>query len=291
MSRIGQLLFIFFMTGCATLSGKNRPQPVKLDSPVLLELSGSVNRLEVIRYHFASHKESSVIGKAEKPEIKDEKVEFAVQTTTREVFPTGDVGYLIETVSRVGDIKLHDLAFPEPGEKLEQILTRNARVVKAGEYSPDSIFYLPPIPLPVEPVKVGDTWTMRHQWASDSTGVPLELDMVAILKGIYVCGENDQCADIEISGQVSLPQRIPKLTLDSEITGHLIFAVQHGSIVWSEIRTTEKVAAEKGRSYVVSCMKSFIEKPAAYGWKWDSQLQCDPKSSYENRIPGILAQE
>lgn len=290
MLRIAVLTFIFFTAGCASLNQKDRPQPVKIDKPILLELSGSVNRLEVIRYHFASHKESFA-PKAIIPEVKKENVEFAVQTTTKEVFPGGEVSYMIETLSRKGEVPLHDLAFPEPGEKLEQILTRNARVLKAGEYPPESIFFLPPIPLPVIPVKVGDTWTLKHQWASDSSGVPLELDMVAILKGIYSCGENDQCADIEISGQVALPQKIPNLYLDSEITGHLIFAVQYGSIVWSEIRTVEKVTAEKGKSVVQSCMKSFIEKPSPYVWKWDSTLQCDPGSPFENKIPGILAQD
>ena len=289
MSRILLLIFTFFIIGCATLSGKSRPQPLKLENPILLELSGRVNRLEQIRYHFASHKVSTSAN--EKPEIKDEKVEFTVQTTTKEVYPSGDVSYLIQTIQREGSIPLHDLAFPEPGEKLEQILTRNARVLKAGEYPPESIFFLPPIPLPTEPVKVGDTWTLRHQWASESTDVPLELDMVAILKGVYPCGTDDKCADIEISGQVSLPARLKQVTLDSEIVGHLIFAVEHGSIVWSEIRTTEKVATEKARSVVQSCMKSFIEKPPEYGWKWDSTLSCDPKSGFDNKIPGPLVQE
>ncbi|HEX4922806.1 MAG TPA: hypothetical protein VFV50_01930, partial [Bdellovibrionales bacterium] len=158
MNALVFLLLFALTVACSTLGGK-RPEKLEVDRPIVLELSGSLSRVESIRYHFASKKVSKTGN--EQPETKNERVDFTVQTTTKEVFPGGEVNYIIETKRREGDVPLHDLAFPEPGEKLEQILTRNARVLKAGEYSPDSIFYLPPIPLPVEPVKVGETWALK----------------------------------------------------------------------------------------------------------------------------------
>jgi hypothetical protein len=264
---------------------KGRPTPVTLEKPVLLELSGSLNRQEVLRYFFASHKQSQA-GTA-KPEIKQENVDFEVQTTTKEVFPGGEVSYLVQTLNRKGDVPLHDLAFPEPGERLEQIMTRSGRVLKAGEYPPESIFFLPPIPLPIDAVSVGDTWSLRHRWASDSSGLPLELDLVAIFKSVYACGEGDECADLEISGQVSLPQKVPGLQLESQIEGHMLFAIKYGSVVWSEIRTSEKVIADQTTATIHSCLKSHIKNPENYKWKWDTEIQCDPTTGYQGAVPGV----
>ncbi|HEX4924039.1 MAG TPA: hypothetical protein VFV50_08130, partial [Bdellovibrionales bacterium] len=129
------------------------------------------------------------------------------------------------------------------------------------------------------------------RWASDNSGIPLELDLVAILKGVYACGADDQCADIEISGQVGIPQKIPKLRLDSEITGRMLFAVRHGSIIWSEIRTNERLVADSHESNVSSCMKSRIEEPSAYTWTWDSGVKCEPGESFANMLPGTKASE
>ena len=172
------------LQGCASFSKSSQPEPIKIDRPIWLELSGSLNREELIRYYFASQKKSE----GPKAENKDEKVDFKVKTTTTEVFPNGEVGYLIQTVEKKGDIPLHDLAFPEPGERLDQVLTRSSRVLKAGEHSAQSVFFLPPIPLPF---------------------------------------------------------------------------------------------------VIFSCMKSHIEVPSAYRWKWDSKIECDPSFRGDFNVPGL----
>ena len=69
----------------------------------------------------------------------------------------------IETLSREGVGLLHDLAFPEPGEIIDMEMSpEGTGYVKAGHFPKNSLFYLPPVPLPKEALMVGSYVAFPH---------------------------------------------------------------------------------------------------------------------------------
>ena len=112
--------------------------------------------------------------------------------------------------------------------------------------------------LPGKPVSVGDTWSMVHRWTSLKNGIPLEVDIVSILKNVYDCGEKVRCADIEISGDVRIPMPVSQgVSLESRVMGRLLFGVESGTVIWADIRNQEVTSVLPQLRLVLAWMISF----------------------------------
>jgi hypothetical protein len=215
---------------------------------------------------------------------RTEIVDFGVQTKTTGI-ENKVISTVVKTVRKDGTVDLHDLAFPELGEEIEFETRTNGEVLKAGQYPSHSIFFVPSLPIPDKPVEAGDTWTMEHTWYSGHEHIPLKLDVVGILKGIVPC-EDGYCADIEVSGSVSLVARpaAAGARFDSRVWGRTLFSLKRGDVIWSEMRSREEMTAQPERTFVESCMISQMQVPSPNN---SGSFECDSKEQAVDRIPDL----
>lgn len=195
---------------------------------------------------------------------KTESVDFTVKTAVTDYRPEEKLlRYDVTTVRKDGPVALHDLAFPELSEKIDFIVRSDSgEVLKAGRYSPMSVFFVPSLPMPKRPVSVGDTWALEHAWLSAEDQIPLRLEVIGILKNIQRCPKSDHlCADLELSGSIELV-KMPTAAgarFDSRISGRVMFDLDRGDVLWSEIRSQEDMIVSGERTEVRSCMISQLE--------------------------------
>ena len=236
-----------------------RPESPSGSPPLVsLELKGEPGRKERLWYYSSSVVETREDGQLTRR--KDEDVEFVVESRFKEA-PSGTVLFESETIRKDGPVRLHDLAYPELGDKIEMALEKTRTIKKAGDYPSSSVFFVPPIALPKNPVRVGDTWTLTHAWASMSNGIPLLADLVFIFSSVHPCGEG-RCADLEVSGEVSIAGNVVRnIEFSSQVRGHLLFSIEQGSVVASRIANREEMKAGETVMSVSSCMEGQMQEP------------------------------
>jgi len=265
------------LTGCTSTQGPSRDS-LEPGRQVDLRLRGEPGLVRVTKYYSHSYVRDYEMDQIIKE--KDEIVDFDIVETVKSRTEKGLLEVDTTAKNKDGIVDLHDLAFPEEEEVIKYIYTPKGQVLSAGQYPKESIFYVPPMPLPSTEVEVGDTWEQTSQWVSLKNGIPLSVSVVGILKDLFKCGE-DICADIEISGQVAVPGASQaNISFSSEISGHVFYSVNRGISLWSEIRSTEDLRLENNRTFVKSCVVSQLKKPAGSQSLFRSlKLKCDPKKT------------
>ena len=170
---------------------------------------------------------------------------------------------------------------------MERLVDRGGEVLLAGNFPKDSIFYVPSVPLPKNPVKVGDTWETNYSWRGLKNQVRLQMVVTSVFKALYECSDHNPCAEIEFSGEVSAPD-IPssELKLVNEIRGRILLHTPTGSTIWSEVRNKETIFSGKVRVDVVNCIEGLVEFPEIDRWVWRSQPKCEPNTIIPERLPG-----
>lgn len=249
--------------------------PLKIDDAVTLKLKADPNSRERVMYFHRSHSQS--FENQELRHQREETLEFTSQAETIKVDPEKDqFTQVITVLKKDGNASLRDFAMPEVGEKLEITADSRGRIIKSGDYPQNSIFYVPPVSLPQDPVKVGDTWVMNANWLSLTEMVPYKLEMVSILKGFWTCG-SDQCAEIEVSGAVGFEGPLSQaMAFNSIWRGRLLFAMNAGTIVWARTESEEQLVADKVRRTVDSCLESVLIEPAALKLNGLDKPACEP---------------
>ncbi len=237
-----------------------RFRELKAEGPVQLKLKGEKGGQTKTRYF--SHSHILTFENSQLVRERDEVVEFSILNKYTDVNPSnGDISFVSTAVDKDGSVALNDLAFPEVKEKMEYILTTTGEVLKAGEQPVNSVFYLPPVPLPKSEVEVGDTWELTREWIGKNNGIPLQVKVVAILKSLVDC-EGKTCAVIEVSGNVGvLADEVLASRFASELQGYVLFSIDKGDVLWSRIQSTETLQLPDDSSKVVSCMSSVLIEP------------------------------
>ncbi len=259
------VLATLFTVGCASQRTKTLPESV------VIEMKGKAGESWETEYVSTSRTWSYTEGQL----IRDrtEEVDFTIQTQVRDYDSnSGLLRFEVKTLKKEGVIPLRDLAFPELGETIDYVVQKSGKVLKAGAFRPDSLFYVPSLPIPKGPVQVGDTWSLTHAWISGANHIPLQLEAVGILKAIEGCGKDSICARIEISGGVDVlgaMQKSPLPVLSSEIRGSVLFDVASSDVIWSQIVSEDQMAAGSERTKVLSCMVSWrkgSKRPEPCDW-------------------------
>lgn len=258
------LLCFGLLTGCTSA----RKSTVDTSKPLHLQLGGKVGDVT----HTAFHSESAIQDLEDGQKVRDrhEVLDFLVAQTVIGVRDQ-QIAIRTKTLSKDGTGSLHDLAFPELHQQLDFIYSKSAEVLMVEELPKDSIFYLPPISLPGKPVQVGDTWTMNHSWVSANTGMPLNINLVTIFKDVVDCGKHGPCADLEVAGKVDMLGTSKRAKFDSKIWGRILFAIETGEILWSEVHAKDAFKTAAAETRVRSCMISKILPNA----KSSEKLVCD----------------
>jgi hypothetical protein len=184
------------------------------------------------------------------------------------------IQFKVKTVEKDGTADLHELGFPEMGEAIDYVIRGNGEVLKAGHYPEQSLFFVPALPVPSASVKVGDTWPMDHTWYSAKDGIPLRLQVIGILKDIVACEGGKVCADIEISGDVKLGamKAVPRNVFSSRLWGRMLFSLDRGDVIWSQMRSREDMKTPGHEMKVSSCMLSEMQLNGSF----QASKDCDP---------------
>ncbi|MES2964891.1 MAG: hypothetical protein V4760_13450 [Bdellovibrionota bacterium] len=275
--------------GCSHAEKRHDLPTVKLSAPIELRLKAEMGRTESVDYLHKSTSDSF-----EDRDVRrrtEDMLAFTSQAETIKVEPQGGAGgigtftQVITTSKKIGNSDLHDFAMPEPGEKHEVTADSRGRILKSGEYPPNSLFYVPPVSLPEGPVAIGDTWAMQAAWLSLDNMIPYQLDMVSILKGVYECGD-DQCADVELSGEVGFQGSLNvAMSFRSTWKGRMLFALKTGTVAWSRVDSEERFIADNTRRDVNSCLESVLKAPTSVKLPagYDSP-KCDPKPAVDTQV-------
>ena len=249
-----RFLILLVLVGCASGPKKSA------DPAIRIELKGKLGMTSETRYY--SNSQIKTFSDHQLLRDKQEAVEFTTLTKIKAFDPVEKlVTFTVRTTAKDGAVDLHDLAFPEKNEEIEYKVRTNGIVEKAGAYPPQSLFFVPNLPIPDGEVRVGDTWVMSHSWASARDGVPMKLEVVGILKALVPCG-GASCADIEVSGGVSLlaPPTTAGARFSSRVWGRLLFHPDRGEVIWSEMRSEEEMNIGPERLAVLSCIKSATKR-------------------------------
>ncbi len=219
-----------------------------------LRLKGKAGEVFFNRYRFKtvtqSHEEGGI--ENEKTQVSD----FSVKTTIKDIKSKGQLLSDVETLDKDGATQMHDLAFPEVGEKIEFLLGSLGDVISVKGYPKESVFYVPSVSLSENQVKIGDTWEMRSSWVSESLGLPFQFLMVSVFKDIVPCKNmKAECALLEISGNVQmiLPKKA-KADFINDTRGEIMLAIDQGVIDSSLIYSQERFRGDGKTVKVSSCV-------------------------------------
>lgn len=285
--RLGTLfLLLGGLAGCAhKVKSVEKIESLPVGS-VQIRLIPDTDFYEVTRYVSKSVQKERLTGQ-KKPSKKLESVEFAVESKITQVdIEKNRMMLRSKTIDKVGSGDLHDFAMPEKGEEIIFEVDPYARVYSAGSYPPASIFYVPPISLPDEPVKKGDTWSMHSEWLSMGSNVPFEIHVVSTLKDVIQCGRF-RCADIEVSGRAGIiGADEKKVRFLSRVQGRYLFILERGSVLWSLMRSEQQLTTAQENIEISNCFLSRLAEPDKYKWAGVKSETCDPTVT----IPADLLQ-
>ena len=254
---------------------------VKVPEPVLLRLKAKLGETEKTKFNSAS--KSEVFEGGSLTNTLEESIEFFSNAEIVKLNKDDEFIERVTTSKKDGQIDLHDFAMPELGEELLITFNSHGKILKAGDHSKESLYFVPPISLPRDPVSIGDTWNMNARWITEQ-GVPLSLRLLSILKGFVDCGQaqthdktltkKEVCADIELSGDVNIDSNLAGVQFQSVWRGRVLFALERGAMVWSLVESHEAWHTEKVHREVRSCLESLLVEPVGLNvWK-DDQHKC-----------------
>lgn len=295
----GIILFVplaILAVGCGStlertdVNNQFKPKKLSTTGEVDFQFTPPQGRVETVRMQ--SKTITRTFSKGQLLHEREEVVEFSIRNTVTQVESgSGLRSIVVETISKDGPQDLYDLGYPELGESIDYVFNTKGEVRKAGNFPSNSIFFIPPIALPKRPVAVDETWTMQKDWISLRNGLPMTVDILTIFKNVFACGNNHQCAELEISGEVRVPESLrKKAKIQSMITGRLLYNLSTGTILWSDIRNRDMLGVEHDRVESVSCTESVLDSPTSDRWPWRPKPSCDPSRDVPMTVPGDTAQ-
>ena len=131
----------------------------------------------------------------------------------------------------MGTLNLNDMGFPEVKELITVELNEMGDVVTSSKGGVASIWYVAPISLPKVKIEIGETWPYEKVWMNPYLNVPLRLNIVSTLKGIYRNKKGERLADIGVSGNIAMSIKKNKTIMyKNEILGDYLFNISTGNI-------------------------------------------------------------
>lgn len=266
---------ILCLFGCATAPSL---KSAKVDYAQDLTMAMASGKIVMQEYH-----SESVVRNYDADQVVKDKIEVIDFTVKNDFKPSNgqspEIVAEVTTTRKVGDGEMHDLAFPNLGETIPFVFSPQGNVKKAGAFDASSLFYVPPISLPDDPVKVGDTWTMNHKWLSSKAQLPMEISVVTILKDFLQC-EGALCAELEVSGHVTIMGlKQGEVKFNSEIRGTILFGMDIGQPVWLDLASEESFSSKDRRVQISSCLVSVTTDPLRLKGIENKKLDCDPKQT------------
>lgn len=234
---------IIFSTIYLTACQSSPLTPVDVKKP--LELHAQSVKGATSNSFYKTESQVVVLDKKKVSRKYKEFAEFNIKRKTLHVNEKGQVQYLTTTSDKKGNMTLTDLAFPEPGNVLYEMIDKFGQPVVVKDYPIGSVFYLPKVALPKTKVKPGDEWSYKGRWISQDTGWPFELNLISKLKEWSSC-EGTLCAIVTFTGFVKLPEDFPlESQLTSEIKGQYYYTPFSNEILWGVSESNEVFKIDK----------------------------------------------
>jgi hypothetical protein len=233
----------------------------EIKEPVELVLKADPPRKELVQYRSATHTVTKEDGQISHQQ--ESTTDFTIENMFTAIPTKKAIRQAMTTIRKEGQLPLSTLALPEKDEVIEMHLAPNGDVMRAGSYPPQSLYYVPQVSLPSTPVTIGDTWSLSSAWYDMEEGTPFILEMVSILKGFVACGD-DQCADIEMSGDVRVAAPdVPTMRFTSHWMGRALFARNAGTLVYMRIDALDDLKTENASRLIESCLETVLMEPSA----------------------------
>jgi hypothetical protein len=259
------LLIPLVLLGCAHTANKSPDalsglKQLDLKESVELALKADPPRKEIVQYRSTTHSVTKEDGQISHQQ--ESTTDFTIENMFTTIPSKKAIRQAMTTIRKEGQLPLSTLALPEKDEVIEMHLAPNGDVTRAGSYPPKSLYYVPQVSLPSTPVTIGDTWSLSAAWYDMEEGTPFILEMVSILKGFVACGD-DQCADIEMSGDVRIAgPEIPTMHFTSHWVGRALFAKNVGTLVYMRIDALDDLKTENASRLIESCLETVLTEPA-----------------------------
>ena len=270
MKKTNIILMLMFIVACAKMPATKTAEELKaptgppIQNPATMELKGEMGRMEISKIC-----NQSVTRSYSKNNLLRERVEdldFTVRSVIETVYEDGSFSQKMTTIEKNGPGSLHLYAFPELDEMIRFKFSKKAKVLDV-EYVPrNSIFYMPPLPLPEKPVSPGDNWEFKHTWRTLGSDVPLTVSLSATYLNSKRCG-NYYCMNIGIKGFVKPEIKYSQsrgAEFKHNINGRFLFEPTRGMVVWSEFETEELLHQKEARVAVKSLLRSSLLEPRGY---------------------------
>jgi hypothetical protein len=264
------LVAMIGFTACST-------SQIETQDPISLNLEGVPGHKDLYSIHSQTLVENVSPDKLLRQKI--ETVEFDVATQIEKVDKKNStIEMETTTTKKDGSLSLNDMAYPELDETIDFVFDKRGRVLHAGRYSPDTIFFVSPLPLPDRPVKVGDTWTYETEWVTQDSRLPMKIQLVMVLKKALKCYDKEYCAEVEWSGRVFSDEL--KMPIVSHINGYTLYRPKTGSQIWTWSRNEEQMEMQGVKMRVSTCIQSILksEKSKINPYA-NKEPTCDPSLS------------
>jgi hypothetical protein len=260
------ILFSFGLISCSTA-------PKETGAPISLRLDGIQGHKDLYAIHSQTLVENTSDNLLHQ---KIETVEFEVASEISKIDKKNStITVDTKTISKDGTLSLHDMAYPELNETINFIFDSKGRVIHAGKNSPDTIFFVSPLPLPDKKVNVGDTWNYEAEWIAQENEMPMKMQLVLILKKALKCFGDENCAEVEWSGKV-FPSGI-KIPIESHISGYMLYRPKTGSQIWSWSRNEEMLNIQGANMKVSTCVHSILKSETSKINPFANKIPaCDP---------------
>ncbi len=236
------------------LSCQSSVKSMDIEGPLLLQASSLQNSNS--EYFYTTKSDVVVMDLGKKTRSYVDFAEFRIQRHTLHLGENGEMQFRVNTSHKKGNMSLNDMGYPEPNETLLEVIDSYGKPVVVKDYPIGSVFYLPRVSLPENPVNEGDKWSYRGRWISRDTGWPFEIEINSKLTSWADC-QGTLCAVIDFTARVILPEDFPlRSTIKSNIKGRLHYSPHSFDVLWGESESDEMFEIAELKKQIIVKTKS-----------------------------------
>ncbi|MBI2027609.1 MAG: hypothetical protein HYS98_07415 [Deltaproteobacteria bacterium] len=219
-----------FIVGCATYPLRFKPQPGEKS---LMQAEFSVKT--------ETYQNNRLI------QLDEDFVSFGIQSSIKNIEPTGAILISKKTVNKKGKLPLRNLGFPEKGEEMFFTVDSRGLVLSVKGEQPGSLFYLPFFIFPKkELVSLGATWEEEIQWNSQFQLLAMITTISSKLSAMEPCQNQAgfSCYRIEFKTTSHPTPLAEEVHLSDSSTGYYLWDPKNNKVTYAETHFIDTLALD-----------------------------------------------